>query len=168
MTLERVDCWCDVLSSRNVCNGDIDAELACLIMSIAYFKRNLGVVSIGDDGQVTHVWDHLPQYFEPLVEQITRLVRQSSDVATWSGERSDQTASDWVRRHRKNNRNNRGGAFGRRNGNSSQDNNIDVEPNELSYDLIEALAAAFRPAILDRDCLALDPAKLAQPLYKGS
>ena len=52
MTLERVDCWCDILSSRNVCNGDVDAELACLIMSIAYFKRNLGAVSIGDDGDV--------------------------------------------------------------------------------------------------------------------
>ena len=49
MTLERVDCWCDILNSRNVCNGDVDAELACLIMSIAYFKRNCGVVSIGDE-----------------------------------------------------------------------------------------------------------------------
>ena len=49
MTLERVDCWCDILNSRNVCNGDADAELACLIMSIAYFKRNCGVVSIGDE-----------------------------------------------------------------------------------------------------------------------
>ena len=30
MTLERVDCWGDILSSRNVRNGDVDAELACL------------------------------------------------------------------------------------------------------------------------------------------
>ena len=71
MTFERVDCWCDILNSRNVCNGDVDAELACLIVSIAYFKRNCGVVSICDDCQVTHAWDHFPQYFEPLVEQIT-------------------------------------------------------------------------------------------------
>ena len=48
-----------------------------------------------------------------------------------------------------------------------RDNDIDLEPDELGRDLGEALAASLRPAILDRDGAALDPAEFAQPLHKG-
>ena len=50
---------------------------------------------------------------------------------------------------------------------SRRDNDIDLEPDELGRDLGEALVASLRPAILDRDGAALDPAEFAQPLHKG-
>ena len=50
---------------------------------------------------------------------------------------------------------------------SRRDNDIDLEPDELGRDLGEALAASLRPAILDRDGAALDPAEFAQPLHKS-
>jgi hypothetical protein len=42
---------------------------------------------------------------------------------------------------------------------SRRDNDIDLEPDKLGRDFGEALAATLRPAILDRDGAALDPAK---------
>ena len=50
---------------------------------------------------------------------------------------------------------------------SRRDNDIDLEPDELGRDLGEALAASLRPAILDRDGAALDPAEFAQSLHKS-
>ena len=50
---------------------------------------------------------------------------------------------------------------------SRRDDDIDLEPDEFGRDLGEALAAPLRPAILDRDGAALDPAEFAQPLHKG-
>src|SRR5215470_1986787 len=50
---------------------------------------------------------------------------------------------------------------------SHRDDDIDLEPDELGGDLGEAFAASLRPAILDRDVAAFDPAEFAQPLHKG-
>src|SRR5262249_42427488 len=44
---------------------------------------------------------------------------------------------------------------------------IDLEPDELGGDLGEAFAASLRPAILDRDVAAFDPADFVQPLHQG-
>jgi hypothetical protein len=38
--------------------------------------------------------------------------------------------------------------------------NINLESDELSGDLGEAVATSLRPAILDRDCAVLDPSEL--------
>ena len=51
---------------------------------------------------------------------------------------------------------------------SSRDDDIDLEADELGRDLGVALGAALRPAILDRDGAALDPAEFAQPLHEGA
>ena len=42
-----------------------------------------------------------------------------------------------------------------------------LRPDELGRDLGIALLASLRPAILDRDGAALDPAEFAQPLHQG-
>src|SRR5262249_55295464 len=46
-------------------------------------------------------------------------------------------------------------------------NDTDVEANELSRDFGVAFAAPFRPAILDHEGRALDPAELTHALHKG-
>jgi hypothetical protein len=50
---------------------------------------------------------------------------------------------------------------------SESDNDIDLESDELGCDLGVALAAAIRPANLDRDGATLDPTQFPQPLHKS-
>jgi hypothetical protein len=44
---------------------------------------------------------------------------------------------------------------------SHRNDDIHIEPDELSSDLGKAFSAPFSPAILDRDSPALNPAELA-------
>src|SRR5262249_17501459 len=104
----------------------------------------------------------------PLASKIGRLKRQSSDVAARFGQTCDQAAADRVNRHRKHNgdgccRMPYGG-----DGASDRDHGIDVATDKLGSDLRIALGAALRPAILDRDGLALDPAEFMQASHKCS
>jgi hypothetical protein len=50
---------------------------------------------------------------------------------------------------------------------SISEDHIDFEPDKLGRDLGVALAASLRPAILDGNGAALDPAELAQPIDKS-
>src|SRR5215831_6074407 len=69
----------------------------------------------------------------------------------------------------KTNRDHRCGLLSRRNGGSSiGDDNVDVEPNELSCQFGIALAASLRIPIFNREIATFDPAELAQPLHKSS
>src|SRR5262249_8038660 len=57
----------------------------------------------------------------------------------------------------------------RRNGGSSiRDDNVDVEPNELSCQFGIALVASLCIPIFNREISTFDPAELAQPLHKSS
>src|SRR5215470_11236342 len=47
-------------------------------------------------------------------------------------------------------------------GDAPRNDNINLESDELSGDLGEAVATSLRPAILDRDCAVLDPSELRQ------
>jgi hypothetical protein len=47
-----------------------------------------------------------------------------------------------------------------------RDDDIDLKPDELSSDLIIAVAAPFRVALLDRDGATLDPTEFVQSLYQ--
>src|SRR4029079_6219796 len=48
-----------------------------------------------------------------------------------------------------------------------RDYHIDLQPQKPGRDLGIAFASPPRPAILDRDRAALDPAELVQPLYES-
>ena len=112
--------------------------------------------------------DNLAQEFEPLGSKVGLLERQAGDVAAWARQTRDEAAADWVARHRKYDRNHRCRLLCRDDRCSCRCNNdVDLEPDELSGDLGETLVPTLRPAILDRDRPALDPAKLAQPLHKS-
>src|SRR5262249_48243440 len=47
------------------------------------------------------------------------------------------------------------------------EDDIHLEADELGCDFVIALVASLRPAILDSDGAALDPAKFTQPLHEG-
>src|SRR5215216_3315266 len=50
---------------------------------------------------------------------------------------------------------------------SHRNNDIHPEPDELGRHFAKAIATSLRPAILNRDGVALGPAKLAQPLHQS-
>jgi hypothetical protein len=95
------------------------------------------------------------------------LQRKASDVAARLRETGDEAAADRVRYRHKDDWYDRGRLLSRDNDRGSRrDDDIDLEPDELDYDLGKALASPFRPAILDCDGSVLDPAKFAQPLHE--
>jgi hypothetical protein len=49
-----------------------------------------------------------------------------------------------------------------------REDNVDLEPDKLSRDLGEALAASLAPPNLDRDIATFDPTEFAQPLHESS
>src|SRR5262245_57279653 len=51
---------------------------------------------------------------------------------------------------------------------AAADNNVDIEPDEFSRELGQALGASVCPAILDRDGAPFNPAKFVEPLHKSS
>src|SRR5262249_4950101 len=77
-----------------------------------------------------------------------------------------ETGSERVDRRRKDDGDGRCNLLQGRDCSSDCDDDVNLEPHELGPDLSEALAAAFRPAILDRDRAAFDPAQFAQSLDK--
>src|SRR5262245_63998798 len=84
------------------------------------------------------------------------------------GRASEATIADWVPRYRENNRYQRGRLL-RRKGclGSARKYEINFGPNEFGCDLGHLIAAPIRPAIVDGDGAALDPAEFAQPLHKS-
>lgn len=93
--------------------------------------------------------------------------RQAGDVATGASETSHQTTANGVRRHREDDRDDPRRLLCCDDRRSGRDNDVNLQPNELSRYFGEALAAPLRPAILDRDGVTLDPAELVQSLHKG-
>src|SRR5215468_9271520 len=47
-----------------------------------------------------------------------------------------------------------------------RENDIDLEPDQFGGDLSETLAAALRPANLNRDVATFHPTEFAQPLHE--
>ena len=92
------------------------------------------------------------------------LDRQSSDVAARPRQTCDQAAADRVDRQCKDDGDDRCRLLYCGDGGFRRDDDVDLQPDELGRDLGVALGAALRPAILDRDGAALDPAEFAQSL----
>src|SRR5262249_21753059 len=74
----------------------------------------------------------------------------------------DLAAADGVRPQRDDDWNDGSGLHQCGDGDTPRNDNIDLETDELSGDLGEAVATSLRPAILDRDGAVLDPSELRQ------
>src|SRR3954462_1052262 len=137
-------------------------------MNLLHIQHGSGGIDIEHDRQAAQIGHNLAQKFESLATKIPLLVRQSRDVAARSRKTGDQAGAGRVPGRREYDRNDRCGLLYRKGWNGSpRDNDIDLEPDEFGRDLGEALAAALRPAILDRDGATLYPAEVTQPLHKS-
>src|SRR5262249_7390727 len=72
----------------------------------------------------------------------------------------DLAAADGVRPQRDDDGNDGSGLHQCGDGDTPRNDNINLESDELSGDLGEAVATSLRPAILDRDRAVLDPSEL--------
>src|SRR5262245_2353155 len=96
------------------------------------------------------------------------LLRQAGDVAARSRQVHNEAGADRVSRRHEDDRDDRRRLLGGNNWCAPPcHNDVDLEPDEFGGDLGEALFGTFRPAVLDCDGAALDPAKLTQPLQKS-
>src|SRR5262245_63003774 len=98
--------------------------------------------------------------------KIGLLVRQAGDIAAWSRQTCDQAGGDRVPQY-DDDWDDRCRLLCRDRRTSTGENDIDLEPDELSRDLCESLAPSLRPAILDREVATVYPTEFAQPLHKS-
>src|SRR5215831_4424691 len=141
-------------------------ELGGRHLNLSRFLHRARKINIGHDRQPEALRKKLAQDFEPLADKIGRLSREAGDVVAWPGEARDETTPDRVRVDGKDDRNNRCGLFERWNCSAKCNYDVDPQSDELSRNLRVSLHAVFRPAMLDCDGSALDPAELAKPFQK--
>src|SRR5262249_51149590 len=143
--------------------GCLQAERADRRLDLVVLQDGAGIDDIGQDRQPAETGKNLAQEFKAFACEIGKQDRKAGDVATWSRKVVDNADADWVSYTCEDDwnarcsllyRQGRSGCRGR--------NDIHLEPDELSRNLGEALAASCRPAILNGDVAPLDPAEFAQ------
>src|SRR5262245_16207790 len=119
------------------------------------------------ESQAAEAGDYLPQQFESLAAKIRCQDRQASNVATRPRKASDEATCHRVAHHRGDDRDNRCRLHCLNDRWCPRcDNDINFEPDELSRDFGQSLDVALRPANLERDRAALDPAEFTQSLHQ--
>jgi hypothetical protein len=105
--------------------------------------------------QQTETGDRLAQKFDPLASKIGRHERKAGDIAARTRQARDEASADRVPGRHEDDWDHPCCLLCREDRRGSRGNNdIYLEPDELGGDLGEALGAASRPAILDRDIIA--------------
>src|SRR5262245_7605016 len=141
-------------------------ELGGRHLNLSRFLHRARKINLGHARQPEAPRKKLAQDFEPLADKIGRLSREAGDVVAWSGEARDETTPDRVRVDGKDDRNNRCGLLERWNCSAKCNYDVDSQSDKLSRNFRVSLHAVFRPAMLDCDGAALDPAELAKPFQK--
>ena len=91
--------------------------------------------------------DHLNQKLDPFSGHISRLKRQSGDIATGASQTAHKTASQWIHSHSEYNGDRRCGPLYSWNGASDSDNNIDLKLDELGCKIGVTIKFSLRPTI---------------------
>jgi hypothetical protein len=87
--------------------GDLEAERLCCGLSLAHVQHGTGIADIAHDRQPAETGNNLTQEFEAFASKIGLLIRQAGDVAARPRQTRDQVGAKRVRRHRKDDRDDR-------------------------------------------------------------
>src|SRR5262249_41272781 len=157
----------DVFGAPDCDREALKAEFGGGCLNLTRFLDIHGILVVEQNGKAAQSGDHLAKQFEPFGGHVRRHNRKAGHITAGPRQTGDEPAADRVADDRGDDRDRRCRSL-RRQGRlgSVREDNIDLEPDELGGDFAIALIATFRPAVLDRDGAALDPAKLAQALHK--
>src|SRR5262245_21002416 len=104
---ERLEDGSDILRSTDCEWRDFDAERTSRGLDLAHLHHRLGIAKVNQHCQLAKPGDDLTQELDPFARNITRLERESSDVAAWFRQTCDQAAAHWVLRYCKDDGNDR-------------------------------------------------------------
>jgi hypothetical protein len=166
--LERVEGGRDVFRSLDFDCNSPNTKCTGRSRNLARVQHGVASADIGHDRQSAESGDNLAQKVKSFGTKIGCLAWRSGSVAARSCQTGDETGADRVSRRHEDNRRDRCGLLCRDNcGVSDRHNDIDLEPDELGCDLSVALFACLRPAIVEGNGAALNPAEFVQPLHKS-
>src|SRR5262245_39233077 len=148
----------DILGALDFKGDDFEAKRAGRCLNLAHFGHGRGVANICQYRQPAQPRDSLPQELQALAGKIARLGRQAGDIAARPHQTRDQSGAERVRSYREHDRNNGCRLLDRDRWESSGDYDIDLASDKLGRELGGSVVAAFRPTILNREVVALDPA----------
>ena len=77
---------CNILGPPHLEHRNIDAENASRCLNLVDLRDGGGVADIGQDAQTMDTRDDFTQEFKPFGSEVSRLERQTRDVAAWSRE----------------------------------------------------------------------------------
>src|SRR6202047_452309 len=119
--------------------------------------ERFGGRQVDDQLELGRLLDRNVGGLRPLEDLVNKVARAPEHIRVVYG----------VHRNREHDWDRRGCLLCGRDRSSHRNNYIHLEPDELGRDFGVALGTSLRPAILDRDGAALDPAEFAHPLQKG-
>ena len=128
----------------------------------------IGLLTLAKKASLAEAGNNLTQQFKSLAGKVGCQDRQAGDVAARPRKAGDDAGGNRVAHDRGHDRDDRCRLFCRNNRWCGiRDDDVHLEPDKLGRDLGEALTAALRPAIFDREIAALDPAEFVQPLHES-
>jgi hypothetical protein len=110
------------------------------------------------------------QESQPLGHNLSRQKIDAGRVAAWPAKAGDQTKLDRVFGNAEDDRNRRGGSFGREgsSGEARRSDHGHTTADEVSHEGRKAVVLAVQPAVLDHHILALDVASFVERFTKRS
>ena len=123
---------------------------------------------IDEHGNTSDPGHHLTQEFQPLCRQLDRENVDPRQVATRPGEAGDQTKLDRVFAGKEDDGDRCGRRFGRECGRNTSDrgDHGDLSPHQFRRQRRQPIDLIVGPAVFDDNVLALDEARVFQPLAK--
>jgi hypothetical protein len=97
LTLERDYCRTNFVGSVNFERIDGEPEVGGRSLNIGGFTKSCRIGGIGQHRQPSECGNHLNQKLDPFSGNISRLKRQSGDIAPGVSRAAHKTASQWIR-----------------------------------------------------------------------
>jgi hypothetical protein len=123
------------------------------------------IAGIQEDADTRSLGQDFSEQLQAFGTELGQEERRAGDVPPGPREALDQAGGYCVAGHDHDDGNRRGGPFGRlRPRGPMGEDDVDLEPDQLSREIGESIVSPLCPSVLDGDVLPFDPAEGAKPL----
>ena len=135
-------------------------------LHVSYHGLGFRVVRVHQQGDHLGLGNQLAKQFEPLGRQLVEEDAETRNVAAGPGEIGDQAGPDRITDAGEDDRDRRGSAFRRqcRREAAAGHDHVDLAAGEVCGQCGQPIIVSLRPAVFDRDVMALDIAGVAKTL----